>query len=250
MKKKSTETINQTQFRDAVSSRDKTCLISKFNECECDACHIVPLYICDQFGFPFQYDRCNGILMTKSLHALFDKFYWTFDIYDLIFKNKKYWCKLLISPNHLNLSVNYYKNQYINIPLECFPFMYVHYQIFIAYHHDMKIDILKLYQEIINQDKVFYYLYKINIPIQSLLEKNFRNFLIENKIIQLNHDKEYFVNAIIKHKEKSDQDYYFIWWDHLPYSDSSWEPQNNLNDQSIKHYNNFKEEVEDHSFYL
>lgn len=240
--------INQSQFRNAVSSRDRNCIITNYHECECDACHIIPLNICDKYQWNFQFDRRNGILMTKSLHILFDKFYWTFDIYDIQYKDGKYWCKLLIVPNHKNLTINNYKEHYVAIPLECFPFMYVHYQIFITQNYESGLDTEKLYHDIIKEDKVFHYLYRNNVPIDALLNRNFRNFLISQRIISVSDKEEYYVNAIIKSKEKSDKDYYLIWWDHLPYSESSWEPQDNLHKEVINSYESYKEEMTDTDF--
>jgi len=238
----------QSQFRNAVHLRDKNCLVTKFNECECDACHIIPYAICDKNTYPFLFDRRNGLFLTKSLHALFDRFYWTFDIYDIRMESNRYMCRLLVSPNQKKLSINNYRGQYIPIPLECFPFLYVHYQIFIAYNYDSSINISNVYNEIIKEDAVFHYLYQNNLPIESLLKKNFKNFLIKNGIIKMNNNEEFFVNAIIKHKETSNQDYYFIWWDHLPYSESSWEPKKHLKKYSIESYFQQVEEMDDHSY--
>ena len=149
MSHKNLETVNQSQFRQSIYFRDKRCLITKCDECECDACHIIPLYIYQKFNLPFQYDRKNGLLMTKSLHTLFDRFLWTLDIYDLQIQDNKYRLKLLIKPNHLNLSINHYQNQYINIPIECYPFMYIHYQMFIATNYEIELNVPKLYNFII-----------------------------------------------------------------------------------------------------
>ena len=229
-------------FRTAICSRDQQCLITKCDECECDACHLVPFYICEKYEWPFINEPRNGILLTKSLHVLFDRFYWTFDIYDMYYSDDQYWCKLIFSPNDKQLTVNKYKNKSIAIPLECFPFMYVHYQMFIAYNYDTSIDVQNLYNSIIEEDNVFKYLYENELPIDAILNKQFRNFLIDKEIIKVDNRKDYSVNAIIKNKGK---DYYFIWWDHLPYSEASWEPQNNLKKYSIECYHKYIENISD-----
>lgn len=244
------ESVNQSQFRQSISSRDKKCLVTGCHECECDACHIIPLYICQKFNLPFQYDRRNGILITKSLHTLFDKFVWTLDIYNLQIKDNKYWFKLLIKPNHLNLSINPYQNQYINIAIECYPFMYIHYQMFIATNYEIELNVPKLYNEIITQDKVFNYLYENQIPTQALLQKNLVGFLIEKKIIEEKKNNEYPINAILQHKTIFDEDYYFIWWDYLPYSEASWEPHQHLKKHTIQSYRQSIDEQKDSTFQL
>ena len=74
---------NQIQFRQAIYARDKKCLITNLNECECDTCHIIPYKVCCKYAPEFIYDIRNGLFLSKNIHASFDKFYWTFDIYDI-----------------------------------------------------------------------------------------------------------------------------------------------------------------------
>lgn len=74
---------SQIQFRQAIHSRDRSCLITKLNQFECDCAHIIPYTICDKYAKELIYDLRNGLFLSKNLHALFDKFYWTFDIYDI-----------------------------------------------------------------------------------------------------------------------------------------------------------------------
>lgn len=240
--------FNQCQFRNAVSLRDKCCLITRFNECECDACHIIPAYICEKYQLPFQYDRKNGLLLTKSLHVSFDHFLWTFDIYDIIFKDNRYYCKILISPGHKNLTICNYRDQYICIPTELFPFLYVHYQVFVSVNYTLFKDTNKLYYQILHNDRIFSYLYNYGAPMTEIAKNQFRNFLIEKKIISMLDKNEYDINAIIKHKVLSSDNKYLIWWNYYPYTKCTWEPIENISQIHLDAYHNYQEELADKSW--
>lgn len=242
---------NQRQFRESVCKRDRRCLITRFDQRECDACHIIPSRLCSKYNLPFAYSQRNGILLTKSLHTLFDQFIWTFDIYDITFdeNKKKYKSKIIISPGHRNLSIHNYKNLYGYFPIECFTFMYVHYQMFIL-HNFKKVrknpqTIENSYCSILRYDPIFKYLYENEIPVQYLINKDFKNFLLNQGVTQLSQ-----INAIVKHKNY--QEKYFVWWNHLPYSDCSWEEQSNLKSpcarKSIESYHNHLEQLNDEDF--
>jgi hypothetical protein len=309
-----------SQFRNAVCSRDQHCVVTKFDICECDACHIIPYSICEKYEWNFINDRRNGILLTKSAHTLFDRFYWTFDIYDIKcidmtcddsrksddekssespqlspnmspmsiesspmsigfspmstglssmstsfspmstglspmsidltpnsspksksrLKTKfslnqtgpRYYCGLIISKNIANLTINNYRNQLVEIPIECFPFIYVHYQMYIANNYKNTLtysEVPKLYEEIIQHDSVFKYLNENEIPVDALINGQFRDHLIKNKIIRVKNRNEYFVNAVTDSQVIDGQEYYKIWWDHYPQSASTLELPSNLN---------------------
>ena len=70
--KKREEREEREDFRKLCITKYKKCIITGVFHEECDACHIIPysigLNIVD-----------NSLLLTKSLHELFDKGYWTID---------------------------------------------------------------------------------------------------------------------------------------------------------------------------
>lgn len=60
----------QQKFRNKIIARDKCCIISGFDESECEAAHIVPLNI------EYNFDQNNGILLNSNLHKTYDDGYW------------------------------------------------------------------------------------------------------------------------------------------------------------------------------
>ena len=64
--------IKEREERNERENFRKICIISDVFYKECDACHIIPYSI----GLN---DINNSLLLTKSLHELFDDDYWTID---------------------------------------------------------------------------------------------------------------------------------------------------------------------------
>ena len=279
---------SQFQFRQGISTRDHSCLISKLDASECDAGHIIPYTICEKYAPQFIYDRRNGLFMCKNFHTLFDKFYWTFDIYDLRYDQMtgKYSMKLIVIPTHKNLSINQYKDLYVYIPIEIFPFLYTHYQLFISYHYEKKslrlthetttgngsLGIEQFYREMINDDTVFKYLLLNELPIDALLHKIFKQFMVEKGLLNTGShptsmvivggadglgadnfsasdtDNVYYVNTLIKHRLQSNQTYYLVWWDMIPLSDATWEPEQNIKSDSLIEYHDRLEKMTDSDY--
>lgn len=60
----------QQKFRNQLERRYKQCIISGDDLEMCEACHIVPY---SESEYEQMYDVNNGLLLTSSLHKLFDK---------------------------------------------------------------------------------------------------------------------------------------------------------------------------------
>lgn len=221
------------KFRNYIKIRDKKCLITGYHHEECDVCHLVPLTICEQLQPNLMYDPNNGILLNTTLHRLFDKFKWTFDIYDWVQIKDQYYCKLLVNPNSnpKNSMINQYRNQYVPAPLECFPFMYIHYQIYVNHLLHGQISDAN-YKSLLNDDLIFKYLCQNPLPIEKLLKHEFLNFIKKNGLIKTkaNH---YPMHGILNRQTSTQQeDQYLIWWNYYPYQMQSWLKKNFLNRQT------------------
>lgn len=64
----------QHKLRQIVIARDKKCIVSGGHQKQCDTSHIKPYSECD---FDERNDPDNCILLDKSLHTLFDNYFWT-----------------------------------------------------------------------------------------------------------------------------------------------------------------------------
>jgi hypothetical protein len=92
----------QQKFRNDLINRFGKCIITGYDEIECEAAHII-----DLDDEKLNYNINNGLILTTSLHKLFDKLVWcinpeTFNIE----VNDKYKDKDLLINNykHLNFS--------------------------------------------------------------------------------------------------------------------------------------------------
>jgi hypothetical protein len=230
----------QGQFRQMICLRDKNCLVTGLCEYECDAAHLIPYKICEKYAPQFIFDSRNGIFLCKNLHACFDKYLWTFDLYDVIYNPVKgrYYCRVIVYDNHKNMTINQYKDQYVEIPIQIWPFLYVQYQVFIAIHYEAQPphDIESIYREILQTDPIFNYLHQHEIPLDAHLSKGMHGFLQSQGLITTQECDVFFVNTILKHRSTNEGDSYLVWWDHLPISMSTWEWESQLNRTTLDEY--------------
>ena len=93
------ERLERENFRQDCIKHYKRCIISNVFSEECDACHIIP------YGIGLN-NINNSLLLTKSLHNLFDEGYWTID-----YKTGK----IIISPMILHEETSIHKYLDINL---------------------------------------------------------------------------------------------------------------------------------------
>ena len=250
-------------FRHLIQQRDKRCLISGICSDECDA-RIISAKVCEKYAPQFLNDPRNGLFLNKNLHNSFDRFWWTFDIYDIQrcehgqghdqdqgrdqghdHERVLYQYRVITFPSHKHRSIDDVKS-YITLPLECFPFLYVHYQMYLLFHYQHKSTLLDSdYQELLETDPVFRYLLDHEIPIDALLGYTFQDYLLKHRLLRRHTDlsqKE--LNAVLKEHDSN----YLIWWDHLPLSYASWEPRCNLNEQTVNEYHQRIESLMDEDY--
>lgn len=84
---------------------NESCVISGADFDECSICHIKPFYLCNDDE---KYDPCNGIILSESLHRLFDKYYFTINpnTFKIIISNEIKNKKLLINKYNNNLIID------------------------------------------------------------------------------------------------------------------------------------------------
>lgn len=227
-----------SHFRKAVQKRDRRCLIENTHRCECQAAHIIPREICKKFSPQFISDPRNGLFLNANMHTLYDQFKWSFDIYDITSlpspsdaSGKQYLMSIIVKSGYDNISIRPYKGQYVAVPIESFPFLYIHYQIFCAHHYETTFNSEDLYRELIEEDRVFAYLLNNPIPVTHLLNHTLGQFLIDQgQLDQPNDSTSMYINTILKrHRNR-----YLVWWDYLPQSQASWEPSNCLTEVSLQ----------------
>lgn len=117
-----TTRIGQDEFRNALIKRYGKCIITDDDPQMCQACHIIPFKECNNY----QID--NGLLMTASLHKLFDDYDMTIDHINHIIK---------FSKNYSNWS-RYHGKRLDNISNVISKKLKIHNERFIMKHNNMR----------------------------------------------------------------------------------------------------------------
>lgn len=224
-----------SNFRRAVHRRDRNCLVTHYNRCECEVCHIIPRTICKKYAPQFTYSPHNGLYMSSSIHTLYDQFVWTFDIYDVKYDatTMEYSMAVIANAHCKNTSIQPFVGQYIQVPIESYPFLYIHYQIFTIYNYEQTDNREHIYQELLEEDRVFNYLVNNPLPVDHILSHTMGQHLINQG--QLDHPSDtdhQYINTILKRHNNE----YLVWWDYLPQSEASWEPVECLTEQSLRNW--------------
>ena len=116
------ERRGQSDFRINIINRDKKCIISGDNISMCEACHIIP------YNKSKSYDINNGILLTASLHKLFDKYYFSINNNKVMLSNK------ILNKKTFD-DYQRYHEQIINVPKECIENLKSHYNKFLELNY-------------------------------------------------------------------------------------------------------------------
>jgi hypothetical protein len=173
------------------------------------------------------------MILSSSLHRLFDRYVWTFDIFS-VKKSKKGWCNLSIiinnKTNSNNSTVSAYKKSRIEIPITSLPFLYCHYRVFFILNYTTysnNISILQLYD---------HYQQDINFKYASI--DYFTNKTQHQKYV-----------AIIGHRKNFNE--FKVVWEYFPYTCSSWITKNDIeNNNDILMYMNMIENKIDPNFVI
>ncbi len=121
-KLKMREARQDYQFKQDIKKfYNEKCIITDADIEECSICHIKPLYECNDDE---KYDYRNGIILSESLHRLFDKYLFSINPDTL---------EIVISKNiqNKNLLINNYINKFVYINLESMDYLKYHYNKFI-----------------------------------------------------------------------------------------------------------------------
>lgn len=127
---KSDENDSASKFREIIVNRDKYCIITGYHSAECDAAHIVPLAKCKSNKIT-EYDPSNGILLTKSLHKLFDEY-----MFSINPETKKIIIGQKIRDEGIDkFTIGNYEGKKIEIPQQCIFYLKKHYKKFLRYNN-------------------------------------------------------------------------------------------------------------------
>jgi len=213
-------------YRESLEKTYRKCTISGIDVSECEGAHIVPRNICAKFNLKFIFHSANGLLLSRNLHASFDNYIWTFDIYDfqeIPGDMNHVLLSTIIIKNRKNYTIRQYqkdgeKLRYFKVPINSIPYLYIHYNMFL----------LKNYNFYLETEVQMY---------QKFLESGFFYSILQNPYMFFSLIKEYHAEINIMPTQKQyrvvlNQKYsltgentYLVLWDFMPFSEASWVPE-------------------------
>jgi hypothetical protein len=204
-----------------LKNRGHRCILSGFvNVHELETAHIVPRSITRTLR---SLDS-NVFILSSGLHALFDKFRWTFDLFefvDTIQPNDKYFqCHVITVDDPSNSSLAEIINIKHTIPIDHLPYLFLHYCVYLKVNYTLDADIPTLYQK-----------YMITPIYLNLL--TIKSTLQAQKLIQSHRNMYY--DVIVAHKSNL----YLVAWSLHPKSAWTWEPANNIQGSGFTEYHDF-----------
>ena len=203
------------------------CAVSKNSRLECDLAHVIPKAISTKY----QNDTNNCLILSSSLHRLFDNFLWTFDVFS-VEESSNVLCKLGIIISHkiskVKTLISQYNNVKVELPTSMIPFLYCHYRVFFIQNYttyNKNWTVKQQYE---------YYMDDSNFSCASI-----------KKFSSVNKKKRYI--SIVGH-DKTLQNFLVV-WQYKPYSESTWIKRSDILDkQDIDMYCNMISETLDPNF--
>ena len=118
IKKEYKEKRLDKNFRNKVLNLyNRKCLITSYEEEECEVAHILPFCECSSSQ---KYDIYNGLILSANLHKLFDKYIFSINPETLMIE---------VKGDH---RIKKYHGLKLNLNKECLPYLKMHYNKFKA----------------------------------------------------------------------------------------------------------------------
>jgi hypothetical protein len=137
----------ERQLRGNLIRKYGKCILTGWsNPLEYQAAHIVPRHVGYSLNFPHVNSDENCILLTNTLHTIFDDMVWTFNMKDAQPVDHEYFTTgILVRDSYkINESIlSLYAGSTVSLPSAYIPSLYLHYRVFLDQGTD---DIKNLYQ--------------------------------------------------------------------------------------------------------
>jgi len=234
----------RAQLRQLLLKKHKKCAISGWsNPLEIQMAHIIPKAIGHSIEYSDTDTETNCILLSNGLHALFDNFRWTLDIFsflDLNVESDEYFRTTLLikdPPPIGGSSISGCQNKLFNIPVQYFPSFYAHYYVYLQSNYTNRKDTVNMFQECV-ESPLFRDLKTLN-TVTALKE-----YLLSKR-----KDDEWQRNQpctiILDHTANKEGSLFKILWHLWPLSYYTWEPRSNLSDSLYDQYEDYIEVLSD-----
>lgn len=110
---------SRAELRKSLLKTMRNCIVTGWQYDECDCAHIIPRYIGHKIGYQDTDTTNNCVLLSQSIHKLFDDYVWALD---------EDW--RIVSKTKSNSILHEYVGKKVVVPEGTVPAFKVHYKIF------------------------------------------------------------------------------------------------------------------------
>lgn len=221
----------RTRLRQLLLRKHRKCVISGWsNPLEIQMAHIIPKAI----GYSIEYSDTdtltNCILLSNGLHALFDNFQWTLDIFsflDLNVESDEYFKTTLLikkQPPISGSSISGCQNKIFKIPVQYYQSFYAHYYVYLQSNYTNRKDTANMFRECIDS------------PLFQHLKTLDTVTTIKEYLLSKRKDDDHSCTIILDHIVNNEDNIYKVLWHLWPLSYYTWEPRSNLSDSLHSQY--------------
>ena len=236
----------RTQLRRSLLAKFSKCAVSGWNNpLEIQMAHIIPRKIGYHIGYEYTDSESNCVLLSNGLHALFDAFQWTVDIFsllDLHVESETHFKTLLLmksKPKPGCSSLSNYTDKLFIIPVQYYPSLYAHYYTYLNVNYLGK-DPRACFDSCI-KSTLFQELQKASLVGTSQIKEYLLEHREELRVLGQIGD----CTTIIGH---SIGNTYNIMWHGWPHSYNTWVPHTYISESMATEYKDFVETCIDPTF--
>lgn len=233
--------VNKSSIRKKLRTKllktQKTCAVSGWNNpIELQMAHIIPKKIGYNIGFDWTDTEFNCILLSNNLHALFDNFEWTLDIFSFLDSDSEsdiYFRSTMVMrhiPKPEKSSLSGCHNKVFNIPIKHYASFYAHYYVYLRMHYSTDTNPEMCFRACIDTP-IFKELQALTSAHAST--SAIRNYLLDQRAQQGQQ------GIITTHT----MDTYRVLWDLWSWNQSTWETRDNIPEHIYEQYENYEDPV-------
>lgn len=231
--------LQRRRLRAKLLKTHKKCTISGWNNpLELQMAHIIPKKIGYHINYKHTDTEYNCVILSNSLHSLFDSFQWTIDIFSFLEHNVEsdatFRTSLLIKnpPRLGQSSLSGCINRTFTIPIKYYPSFYAHYYVYLRMNYTTDVNPKQCFRDCV-QSPLFKHLQTLTGTTA------IKSYLLQLRARPEGHDHH--CTILTGHRA----DKYRVLWHLWAWEFSTWEPLEHLTGILYSQYIDYREQQDD-----